>query len=1331
QVTRHQASLLDLQWLEVPDMALEEVEYLSSNMICRLRRVLNEQDHCRKLVVTMTQEWNTSSRPIEDTQHLAMELADTKATLRGVRQELEEKTKQLADTRHQLYQLVLELQEARHNNMELAASAQAARAPLPELDYLREKVNPMERLEMEAMGLRQKEKDIDFYAAAWKEKVRTGDDYSMDTKGHLQEHWIRYWIDKLFEREEENVQLKSKLHHLQLDRDTYQKCLEELWEENMALKTAQGQSVEESAHLRWELEQLSEAVQCDKAPRDSHVFLLNKPPSSCFLKLDQEKQSLQDTIQGLPEASLARQESSLQRRELEEENQQLRKQIEDLRVQMEREKQTSQVLETLCEELVEEREQLLRDKKTLKAERAQEVVPCQEFKDLKKVVHSLRDSSQTGSKARMKGRKTEQKVLLQTVTDTKRKVTMMEWERRQLCRDLEQVKEHVLRAQELEQELHRLQEEIEKLAMEVSALTTAPERVHALEWESQDLLLENQRLQTSLDTLKPEGLERDKQLGALNARLSRQVENSTLSSQSASHTALTEQDTQLQHQQLVAAHQALQQEHASLGALHEQLTKEHKALLDKYRRHKTLLRRTLELVSKALSDSDVELVRLETEGQEGPPGEQEELMSHTKKLQTSLKDTQLEVYRWQAQYEGLKGQQEELKTHSKKLQSSLNDLQLEVNHWKARYEKLKGEQEEMYTVTKKLQTQVNELLTDNKELLTDNKELLTDNKELLTDNKELLTDNEKLLTDNEELLTDNKELRTDNKELLTDNKELCTDIKELLTDNEELRTDNEELLTDNKELLTDYKELLTDYKELQMSLKNTQREVNHWQARYEELKGEQEEMYTVTKKLQTQVNELLTDNRELLTDNKALRTDNEELRTDKEELLTDNKELLTYNEELLTDNKELLTDNEELRTDYKELRTDYKELQMSLKDMQCEVNHWQAQYEELKGEQEKMYTVTKELQTHVKELLTDKKELLTDNKELCRDCKELLTDYKELKMSLKDTQREVNHWQGQYEGLKAEQEALYAHTKELQTHTKELLTENQELQTTLKDTQQEVNRWQGQYEELKGEQEELQMHNKKLQTSLNDTQLEVNCWRNQCNWLREELQSRDISLTELDNHCQLLSHLKANLEGENRHLQSQIQSLTEKNQRLHQEDVENNYQHQEEQRQYVDKLNPLQRQNEKLEEKSMAQHKFHDPAPKKKKHWIGAKALVKLIKLKKGGSRERPKSTPERPPWPLGSSDQASPSTSQPLQSQLELLEATPCCSKGTEEQDTCRGLRGKGRKGLPGCRREVKGSICKSRNGRTPTSLTRSTWQVFSGGDKCANSRTSTVPSH
>ncbi|KAL0582811.1 LOW QUALITY PROTEIN: Protein Daple [Plecturocebus cupreus] len=45
-----------------------------------------------------------------DKQHLAMELADTKTSMRCVRQELEEKTEQLVDTRHEVDQLVLELQ---------------------------------------------------------------------------------------------------------------------------------------------------------------------------------------------------------------------------------------------------------------------------------------------------------------------------------------------------------------------------------------------------------------------------------------------------------------------------------------------------------------------------------------------------------------------------------------------------------------------------------------------------------------------------------------------------------------------------------------------------------------------------------------------------------------------------------------------------------------------------------------------------------------------------------------------------------------------------------------------------------------------------------------------------------------------------------------------------------------------------------------------------------------------------------------------------------------------------------------------------------------------
>uniref|UniRef100_A0A4W3GJW6 Uncharacterized protein n=1 Tax=Callorhinchus milii TaxID=7868 RepID=A0A4W3GJW6_CALMI len=51
--------------------------------------------------------------PREDRQHLVVELADTKAKLRRIRQELEEKTEQLTDCKHEVDQLDLELQRVK------------------------------------------------------------------------------------------------------------------------------------------------------------------------------------------------------------------------------------------------------------------------------------------------------------------------------------------------------------------------------------------------------------------------------------------------------------------------------------------------------------------------------------------------------------------------------------------------------------------------------------------------------------------------------------------------------------------------------------------------------------------------------------------------------------------------------------------------------------------------------------------------------------------------------------------------------------------------------------------------------------------------------------------------------------------------------------------------------------------------------------------------------------------------------------------------------------------------------------------------------------------
>ncbi|MEE6494339.1 hypothetical protein FKM82_017101 [Ascaphus truei] len=82
----------------------------------------------------------------------------------------------------------------------------------------------------------------------------------------------------------------------------------------------------------------------------------------------------------------------------------------------------------------------------------------------------------------------------------------------------------------------------------------------------------------------------------------------------------------------------------------------------------------------------------------------------------------------------------------------------------------------------------------------------------------------------------------------------------------------------------------------------------------------------------------------------------------------------------------------------------------------------------------------------------------------------------------------------------------------------------------------------------------------------------------------------------------------------------------------------------------------------------MDQYKFYDPAPKKKNHWSGARALAKLIKPRKERSRERLKSSLE------GQTGQAdltepvtSPSSSRPLTVQQDSPDNT---SVGSEEKE-------------------------------------------------------------
>ncbi|XP_034044626.1 uncharacterized protein LOC117526683 [Thalassophryne amazonica] len=162
------------------------------------------------------------------------------------------------------------------------------------------------------------------------------------------------------------------------------------------------------------------------------------------------------------------------------------------------------------------------------------------------------------------------------------------------------------------------------------------------------------------------------------------------------------------------------------------------------------------------------------------------------------------------------------------------------------------------------------------------------------------------------------------------------------------------------------------------------------------------------------------------------------------------------------------------------------------------------------------------------------------------------------------------------------------------------------------------------YQQLLKDNEALTADHRDLKSQMNGTKLEHTRLEANYSKLKMEYQQLDITLTKLTNQCELLNQLKGNLEEENHHLIGQIQTMVLQNQTLLEQTMENKDRFHVEELQYIEKLNVLRRQKEKLEEKIMAQYKFYQPsAPRRHGSWI----TVKLKQLIKPCNREH---EPER-----------------------------------------------------------------------------------------------------
>uniref|UniRef100_A0A663M6F2 Coiled-coil domain containing 88C n=2 Tax=Athene cunicularia TaxID=194338 RepID=A0A663M6F2_ATHCN len=1289
EVTHNQENVFDLQWLELPDMAPEELESLSRNMVFHLKRLIDERDECTEVIVDLTQERDylqsqqppsplkapspdSSPNPAsplsnEDKQHLAVELADTKAKLRRIRQELEEKTEQLVDSKHEVEQLTLELQKIKQENIHLASDARSARAYRDELDSLRERANRVERLEMELVRCKEKLHDVDFYKARM-EELREDNIILIETKAMLEEQltMARARGDKLHELEKENLQLKSKLHDVELDRDTDKKRIEELLEENMVLEIAQKQSMNESAHLGWELEQLSKSTDlADSEYQKSFVFELNECASSRILKLEKDNQSLQNTIQELRDASVTSRESSLKFVELEKENQQLSKKIEKLQNQIEKEKQSNQDLETLSEELIKDKEQLQVIMETLKADKDRQIKDLKQENDhLNQVVLSLRQRSQVSSEARVKDIEKENKILHETVTETSSKLSKLEFEKKQLQKDFDQVKEKVERVEEMEKELHRLERENEQLTKKAAAMKIVAEKVEVLEQENGDLEVENRKLRKSLDTLQNISirlgdLERDnKQLDEENLELRRVVETMRFTSTKMAQIEAENKDLEREKEDLRKNVEMLK----AMSKKSERLELSYQSVNSENQR----LQQIVENSSKKIQELEKEVQGMESENQV--------LQRNLEEMKISAK----RLERLEKENKALEQEMSQLEKDKKMLEKETKRLWQQVELKDAILDdstvKLAVAEKENKTLEKEIarfrdsSNKLKEFEKDNKDLIKqvtiDKRTLATLREDLVLEklkSQQLSSELDKLSQElekiglNKELLLQDDNGNEDTKYKILESKTESA-LKTTLAVKEEkiamLEAQVKDTLNLNQQLQNDLNVVKKDFD----ALKQTQQDGQYAQM---SLRYSAEKLipnHQMNEKLETGHREAtmellkLKDRAiELERNNAALHTEKQLLKEQLKHLETQN---VSFNNQILTLQKQnvfLQEHNTALQTQTAKLQVENSTLSSQSASLMTQNALLQNQQTAKENENENLLKQKEQLKAEYESLLQDHEHLALLHERQSAEYEMLINQHSCLKTLHKNLDLE-------HKGLGERYNSLMKHKAELEELEIVLKTEREVLQQERRSNaittgenqklREELDRVNFLHSQLKAEYEGLHSHTKELKTSLNNSQLELNRWQARYDELKEQHQSMDISLTKLDNHCELLSRLKGNLEEENHHLLSQIQMLSQQNQMLLEQNMENREQYHEEQKQYIDKLN-----------------------------------IFKLIKPKKETTRERLKPAAESPPWHCESPEMVnSPSASQKLKHQQETQDNTSQGSNSMEERENAGGSSNKGK---------------------------------------------------
>eukprot|EP00074_Homo_sapiens_P084991 XP_016859966.1 girdin isoform X3 [Homo sapiens] len=1263
EVTHNQENVFDLQWMEVTDMSQEDIEPLLKNMALHLKRLIDERDEHSETIIELSEErdglhflphasssaqspcGSPGMKRTESRQHLSVELADAKAKIRRLRQELEEKTEQLLDCKQELEQMEIELKRLQQENMNLLSDARSARMYRDELDALREKAVRVDKLESEVSRYKERLHDIEFYKARV-EELKEDNQVLLETKTMLEDQLegTRARSDKLHELEKENLQLKAKLHDMEMERDMDRKKIEELMEENMTLEMAQKQSMDESLHLGWELEQISRTSELSEAPQKSLGHEVNELTSSRLLKLEMENQSLTKTVEELRTTVDSVEGNASKILKMEKENQRLSKKVEILENEIVQEKQSLQNCQNLSKDLMKEKAQLEKTIETLRENSERQIkILEQENEHLNQTVSSLRQRSQISAEARVKDIEKENKILHESIKETSSKLSKIEFEKRQIKKELEHYKEKGERAEELENELHHLEKENELLQKKITNLKITCEKIEALEQENSELERENRKLKKTLDSFKNltfqlESLEKENsQLDEENLELRRNVESLKCASMKMAQLQLENKELESEKEQLKKGLELLK---ASFKKT-ERLEVSYQGLDIENQR----LQKTLENSNKKIQQLESELQDLEMENQTLQKNLEELKISSKRLEQLEKENKSLEQETSQ-----LEKDKKQLEKENKRLrqQAEIKDTTLEENNVKiGNLEKENKTLSKEIGIYKESCVRLKELEKENKELVKratiDIKTLVTLREDLVSEKlktQQMNNDLEKLTHElekiglNKERLLHDEQSTDDSRYKLLESK-LESTLKKSLEIKEEkiaaLEARLEESTNYNQQLRQELKTVKKNYEALKQRQDEERMVQSSPPISGEDNKWERESQET-TRELLKVKDRLI----EVERNNATLQAEKQALKTQLKQLETQNNNLQAQILALQRQTVSLQEQNTTLQTQNAKLQVENSTLNSQSTSLMNQNAQLLIQQSSLENENESVIKEREDLKSLYDSLIKDHEKLELLHERQASEYESLISKHGTLKSAHKNLEVEHRDLEDRYNQLLKQKGQLEDLEKMLKVEQEKMLLENKNHETVAAEYKKlcgENDRLNHTYSQLLKETEVLQTDHKNLKSLLNNSKLEQTRLEAEFSKLKEQYQQLDITSTKLNNQCELLSQLKGNLEEENRHLLDQIQTLMLQNRTLLEQNMESKDLFHVEQRQYIDKLNELRRQKEKLEEKIMDQYKFYDPSPPRRRgNWITLK-MRKLIKSKKDINRERQKSltlTPTR-----------------------------------------------------------------------------------------------------